>query len=111
MQRCKILVVEDDKEISDSIAIYLGSQNYDVIQAFNGIEALDVFQNKDRFGHYGFDDAVDGRQGDDERIREKSYVPIIILSRKSGQNKIMGLNIGADDYITKPFNRWNSSLE
>ncbi len=106
MQRCKILVVEDDKEISDSIAIYLGSQNYDVIQAFNGIEALDVFQEQ-KIDLVIMDLMMPLMDGEEttKRIREKSYVPIIMLSAKSeDQNKIMGLNIGADDYITKPFN-------
>ncbi|WBW50351.1 response regulator transcription factor [Peptoniphilus equinus] len=102
----KILVAEDDKAIRDSIGIYLKNANYDVIYAKDGVEAVEAFQRE------GADlvimDLMMPRLSGEEAIlqlRAQSYVPIIILSAKGEEyDKVIGLNIGADDYITKPFN-------
>jgi DNA-binding response OmpR family regulator len=113
-----ILVADDEKEITDAIEIYLRNQNYNVFKAYNGQEAIEVF-NKEEIHLVLIDvmmPVLDGI-GATMRIREKSTVPIIILSAKSeDMDKIWGLNVGADDYITKPFNplellaRVNSNL-
>ena len=113
-----VLVVEDEKEIAAAIEVYLKNQNYNVIIAYNGIEALEAFERQEI--HLILMDimmpVMDGIQTT-VKIREKSKVPIIFLSAKSEDtDKILGLNIGADDYITKPFNplellaRVNSNL-
>ena len=113
-----ILVVEDEKEIADAIEIYLKMQNYDVIKAEDGMKALRIFE-KEKIDLILMDlmmPVLDGVQAT-LKIREKSVVPIIMLTAKSEDtDKIWGLNIGADDYITKPFNpmellaRINSNL-
>ncbi|MBP7073169.1 MAG: response regulator transcription factor [Clostridia bacterium] len=113
-----VLVVEDEKEIAAAIEVYLKNQNYNVVMAYNGMEALEVFERQEI--HIILMDimmpVMDGIQTT-VKIREKSNVPIIFLSAKSEDtDKILGLGIGADDYITKPFNplellaRVNSSL-
>lgn len=106
MNKYNILVVDDEKEITDAIKIYLVNQNYNVFKAYNGEEALEIFDKENI--HLVLMDVMmpklDGI-GAIIKIRETSTVPIIILSAKSEDvDKIMGLNIGADDYITKPFN-------
>lgn len=101
-----ILVVDDDKEIVESIEIFLRNEGYNVYKAYNGIEALDVLVNKEV--HLILMDIMmpklDGIKAT-IKIREEKNIPIILVSAKSEDtDKIMGLNIGADDYITKPFN-------
>ena len=101
-----ILVVDDDKEIVESIDIFLRNEGYKVYKAYNGVEALDVLVNKDI--HLILMDIMmpklDGIKAT-IKIREEKNIPIILVSAKSEDtDKIMGLNIGADDYITKPFN-------
>lgn len=101
-----ILVVDDDKEIVESIEIFLRNEGYNVYKAYNGIEALDVLVNKEV--HLILMDIMmpklDGIKAT-IKIREEKNIPIILISAKSEDtDKIMGLNIGADDYITKPFN-------
>ncbi len=101
-----ILVVDDEREITDAIEIYLTNQNYKVLKAYNGKEALDIFDKEDI--HLIIMDimmpVLDGADAT-MKIRQKSTVPIIMLSAKSeDMDKILGLNIGADDYVTKPFN-------
>jgi DNA-binding response OmpR family regulator len=101
-----ILVVDDDKEITAAIEIYLKNQNYNVFKAYDGEGALKVFEKEEI--HLVIMDIMmpklDGTKAT-MKIREKNYVPIIFLSAKSEEtDKILGLNIGADDYITKPFN-------
>ncbi|MBS5522312.1 MAG: response regulator transcription factor [Clostridiales bacterium] len=101
-----ILVCDDDKEIVKAIEIYLLGEKYNVLKAYNGQEAMDILEREDI--HLLLIDVMmpvlDGIRATLE-IRKKSGVPIIILSAKSEDNdKILGLNIGADDYITKPFN-------
>ena len=101
-----ILVVDDDKEIVESIEIFLKNKGYNVYKAYNGMEALDVLVNNDV--HLILMDIMmpklDGIKAT-IKIREEKNIPIILVSAKSEDtDKIMGLNIGADDYITKPFN-------
>ena len=101
-----ILVVDDDKEIVESIEIFLKNEGYNVYKAYNGMEALDVLVNNDV--HLILMDIMmpklDGIKAT-IKIREEKKIPIILVSAKSEDtDKIMGLNIGADDYITKPFN-------
>ena len=101
-----ILVVDDDREIAGAIEIYLRNEGHEVLKAYDGFEALDMVRNN------GIDlilmdvmmPLLDGIQAT-KKIREEHNIPIIILSAKSEDyDKITGLNVGADDYITKPFN-------
>lgn len=101
-----ILVVDDDKEIIESIEIFLRNEGFNIYKAYNGLEALEVLVNKDV--HLILMDIMmpklDGIKAT-IKIREEKNIPIILVSAKSEDtDKIMGLNIGADDYITKPFN-------
>ena len=101
-----ILVVDDDKEIVESIEIFLRNEGYNVYKAYNGVEALDILVNKEV--HLILMDIMmpklDGIKAT-IKIREEKNIPIILVSAKSEDtDKIMGLNIGADDYLTKPFN-------
>jgi len=100
-----ILVVDDDKEIVESIEIYLKNEGFNIFKAYNGIEALEILVEKEI--HLILMDIMmpklDGIKAT-IKIREKN-IPIILVSAKSEDtDKIIGLNIGADDYITKPFN-------
>ena len=102
----RILVVEDDKEIREGIEIYLKNQGYEVFRAVNGIEGLEVIAREEL--HLAIVDimmpVMDGVTML-MKLREKGYeFPVIMLSAKSEEvDKIMGLNMGADDYVTKPF--------
>lgn len=101
-----ILVCDDDKEIAGAIEIYLRNEGYNVIKAYDGLEALSICKEKEI--HLILMDVmmpkVDGIAAT-MRIREEKNIPIIILSAKSEDyDKITGLNVGADDYMTKPFN-------
>ncbi|MBR1673605.1 MAG: response regulator transcription factor [Eubacterium sp.] len=101
-----ILVCDDDKEIVDAVTIYLEAEGYSVYKAFDGEEALEVAKKVD-FHLLVVDimmPKIDGIQVV-KSIRQVSNVPVILLSAKSEYNdKILGLNVGADDYMTKPFN-------
>ena len=101
-----ILVCDDDKEIVDAIEIYLSQEGYQILKAYDGIQAVDMMQKND-IQLLIIDimmPRLDGLRAT-LKIREKSSIPIIILSAKSEDaDKILGLNIGADDYVTKPFN-------
>lgn len=106
MEKQNILVCDDDKTIVDAIEIYLKQENYNVIKAYNGVEALQQLQNNEI--HLVLLDIMmpklDGLNTI-VKIRETLNIPVIILSAKSEDtDKIIGLNFGADDYITKPFN-------
>lgn len=106
MYKYNILVAEDDKAIRESIGIYLRNANYEVHYADDGREALCIFENA-KIDLIIMDLMMPNLSGEDaiRQLREISYVPIIILSAKSQDyDKIMGLDIGADDYMTKPFN-------
>ncbi|CEQ18622.1 response regulator transcription factor [Paraclostridium sordellii] len=101
-----ILVVDDDKEIVDSIEIYLKNEDFNIFKAYDGLEALDILINNEI--HLILMDIMmpklDGIKAT-IKIREEKNIPIILISAKSeDSDKIIGLNIGADDYITKPFN-------
>ncbi|MFI3213629.1 MAG: response regulator transcription factor [Eubacteriales bacterium] len=101
-----ILVCDDDKEIVDAIEIYLMQEGYNIIKAYDGEQAIEQLKNHD-IQLLLIDimmPKLDGIRAT-LKIREYSSIPIIILSAKSEDtDKILGLNIGADDYITKPFN-------
>lgn len=104
--RSNILVVDDDREIVDAIEIYLLQEDFNVFKAYDGEEAIKLLKANDI--HLMLLDIMmpklDGIHAA-IKIREYSSVPIIFLSAKSeDSDKILGLNIGADDYITKPFN-------
>lgn len=106
MDKFNILVCDDDKAIVNAIEIYLKQENYNVIKAYNGIEALSILKTQ-KVHLVLLDIMMPGMDGLNTtiKIREIENVPIIILSAKSEDtDKIMGLNFGADDYITKPFN-------
>ena len=101
-----ILVCDDDKEIVDAIEIYLQQEGYHILKAYDGEQALQVLKECEI--HLLIIDVMmpklDGIRAT-LKIREESSIPIIILSAKSEDaDKILGLNIGADDYVTKPFN-------
>ena len=101
-----ILVCDDDKEILDAIKIYLENEGYKVFKASNGLEALKILEENEI--HLIIMDIMmpkmDGLRAT-MKIREDNNIPVIMLSAKSEDtDKIMGLNMGADDYITKPFN-------
>lgn len=106
MSEYNILIAEDDKAIRDSIGIYLTNSNYNVYYASDGCEAIDIY-NKEKIDLIIMDLMMPNLSGEEaiEKIRQASFVPIIILSAKSEDyDKVKGLNIGADDYVTKPFN-------
>ena len=102
----KILVCDDDKEIVEAIEIYLSQEGYEICKAYNGEEALKVLKQEevDLLIIDVMMPKLDGIRAT-LKIREKNNMPIIILSAKSEDaDKILGLNVGADDYVTKPFN-------
>ena len=118
MYTYNILIVEDDKQIADAIEIYMKNQNYGVFKAYNGQLAIEIFE-KEVIHLIIMDVMMPVMDGFTAimKIRQNSTVPIIVLSAKSeDMDKIAGLNIGADDYVTKPFNpmeliaRVNSNL-
>jgi DNA-binding response OmpR family regulator len=101
-----ILVCDDDQAIVDAIGIYLENEGYKLFKAFNGKEAIDIIEEE--MIHLIIMDIMmpqmDGITAT-MKIREEHKIPLIMLSAKSEDyDKILGLNIGADDYITKPFN-------
>ena len=102
----KILIVDDEKEIRDLIEIYLKSEGYETLKAADGVEALNIL-NKEEPDLIILDVMMPRMNGIDAclKIREERQMPIIMLSAKSEDvDKILGLNMGADDYLTKPFN-------
>ena len=101
-----ILVCDDDKEIVDAIDIYLSQEGYHILKAYDGLQAIEIMK-KEEVRLILLDIMMPNLDGirATRKIRETSSVPIIMLSAKSEDvDKILGLNIGADDYITKPFN-------
>ena len=99
-----ILVCDDDKEIVEAIEIYLTQEGYRILKAYDGTEALEMLEREEV--HLLLLDVMmpklDGIRAT-LKIREKNSIPIIILSAKSEDaDKILGLNVGADDYVTKP---------
>ena len=114
-----ILVCDDDKEIVKAVEIYLSKEKYQVFKAFDGIQALEILKDNKDIHLILLDIMMPNKDGLEtiKEIREKYKIPVIMLSAKSeSSDKIVGLDLGADDYITKPFNpmellaRVNSSI-
>lgn len=106
MEKQQVLVVDDDPEIVNAIAINLQNEGYEVLKAYDGLQALDIIMTEDV--HLIILDVMmpnlDGLSTT-LKIREEKNIPIIILSAKSEDtDKVLGLSMGADDYVTKPFN-------
>ena len=100
-----VLVCDDEKDIVAALKIYLEAEGYHVLTAFNGREALEVFA-REPVDLILLDIMMPGMDGITtmSRLREQSNVPVIFLTAKSEDtDKVLGLNVGADDYITKPF--------
>ncbi len=100
----KILVVDDEKEIAELIEIHLMSQDYDVTKAKNGVEALELLKDN-KYDLVLLDVMMPKMDGKEtlKRIREKYNVPVIMVTAKTSEkDKIEGLTLGADDYVTKP---------
>ncbi|MDD3853967.1 MAG: response regulator transcription factor, partial [Syntrophomonadaceae bacterium] len=106
MEKQRVLVVDDDREIVNAIAINLQNEGYEVLKAYDGLQALDIIstQNIQLIILDVMMPKLDGLSAT-LKIREEKNIPIIILSAKSEDtDKILGLSMGADDYVTKPFN-------
>ncbi|MGL4991682.1 MAG: response regulator transcription factor [Sarcina sp.] len=106
MNNYRILVVDDEIEIANAIEIYLTGEGYKIYKAFDGIEALNVLENEEEIDLIILDVMMPKLDGIRTlaKIRETKQIPVIILSAKSEDaDKVLGLNIGADDYLTKPF--------
>lgn len=106
LDKLQILVVDDDREIVNAITINLQNEGYEVLKAYDGLQALDIINNQEV--HLIILDVMmpklDGLSTT-LKIRAERNIPIIILSAKSEDtDKILGLSMGADDYVTKPFN-------
>ena len=106
MEKLKVLVVDDDREIVDSIAIFLRADGYEIEKAYNGLEALDIVMT--HMIHLIILDIMMPELDGIKtllKLRESRNIPVILLSAKSEDaDKILGLTAGADDYVTKPFN-------
>ena len=102
----KILVCDDERDIVSALKIYLEAEGYQVLCAENGLEAIEMLDNNS-FDLVLMDIMMPVMDGINAtvKIREQSNVPLILLTAKSeDMDKVLGLNIGADDYVTKPFN-------
>lgn len=103
----KILVCDDDKQIVEAIEIYLKQEGFEVLKAYDGRQAMEILAMETDIRLIVMDVMMPKLDGVHAtmKIRENCGIPIIILSAKSEDaDKILGLNIGADDYVTKPFN-------
>ncbi len=101
-----ILVCDDDKEIVEAVDIYLSQEGYKVFRAYDGVQALDIIKNND-IQLLIIDVMMPKMDGIHAvlELRKTSSIPVIILSAKTEDtDKILGLNVGADDYLSKPFN-------
>ncbi len=101
----RILICDDQPDIVNALKIYLSGEGYTILEAFNGRQAVEIAK-KEEVHLILLDVMMPGMDGLEatEKIREFSNVPIILLTAKSEtEDKVMGLNVGADDYITKPF--------
>lgn len=106
MEKQRVLVVDDDREIVTAIAINLQNEGYETLKAYDGLQALDIISTQ-KVQLIILDVMMPKLDGLSAtlKIREKKNIPIIILSAKSEDtDKVLGLSIGADDYVTKPFN-------
>ena len=104
MRMYNILVCDDDKEIVEAIEIYLSQEGYHILKAYDGMEAIKILESEE-VNLLILDVMMPRLDGirTTLKIREKNSIPIIILSAKSEDaDKILGLNVGADDYVTKP---------
>lgn len=102
----KILIVEDSNEIIELIKIYLEQEEYDILTSGDGEEAIELFETEE-LNLIVLDIMLPKLNGYEviKRIRKQSNIPVIILSAKTQDtDKILGLNLGADDYLSKPFN-------
>lgn len=102
----KILVADDDKEIADSIEIFLKAEGYSVLKAENGRSALEILEHEN-VSLILLDIMMPDLDGISTllKLRESRNIPVILISAKSeDSDKILGLSAGADDYVTKPFN-------
>ena len=105
MRTYNISVCDDDKEIVEAIEIYLSQEGYRILKAYDGMEAIKILESEE-VNLLVLDVMMPRLDGirTTLKIREKNSIPIIILSAKSEDaDKILGLNVGADDYVTKPF--------
>lgn len=101
-----ILICDDEKDIVNALKIYLHDENYRLFEAFNGVEALEILE-KNEIHLVLMDIMMPEMDGISAmvRMRERSNVPVILITAKSEDaDKVLGLTVGADDYITKPFN-------
>lgn len=101
-----ILVCDDERDIVSALSIYLKADGYQVFEAYNGREALDIF-NKEEIHLVLMDIMMPKMDGISAmvKLRENSNVPVILLTAKGEDtDKVLGLTVGADDYVTKPFN-------
>ena len=106
LESIKILVVEDDREINQLISKYLSKEGYIVRSAYDGQEAINTYIQSNDYHMIILDLMIPYTDGYEvlRRVREKGKVPVLILSAKSEEtDKIVGLGLGADDYLTKPF--------
>ncbi len=106
MQNQTVLVVDDDKEIVQAIAIMLKQEGYNVVKAYDGLQALDMMVSQP-IQLVIIDVMMPRLDGLSAimKLRERANIPIIVLSAKSeDSDKVLGLSIGADDYVTKPYN-------
>ena len=105
MEMNHVLIVEDDKEIREGVKIYLKSKGYEVSEAADGVEGLEIIEKEEI--HLAIVDVMMPRMDGitmTMKLREKYDFPVIFLSAKSEEvDKILGLDMGADDYVTKPF--------
>lgn len=106
MEKQRVLVVDDDREIANAIAINLRDEGYEVLIAYDGLQALDIVNSQNI--HLIILDIMMPRMdglSTTLKVRQEKNIPIIILSAKSEDtDKVLGLSMGADDYVTKPFN-------
>jgi DNA-binding response OmpR family regulator len=105
MERRKVLIVDDDKEIVDLIELYLAGENYDILKAYDGEECLSILQ-KEAVSLLVLDIMMPKLDGLAVcgQVRETSNIPIILITAKTQPlERVQGLSAGADDYITKPF--------
>ena len=103
----KILVCDDDRDIVSAVRIYLHADGYEVAEAYNGYEALKAVREDPDIMLVLLDIMMPELDGIStlERLREERNLPVILLTAKSEDtDKVLGLNVGADDYVTKPFN-------
>ncbi len=106
MEKQQVLVVDDDREIVNAIAINLQNEGYEALKAYDGLQALDIIRGQ-RVQLIILDVMMPRFDGLSTilKLREEQNIPVIILSAKSeDSDKVLGLSMGADDYVTKPFN-------